>query len=94
MLALRVCPFLITSGSLPLQPAYHSSLNEGGYNEACGCAVLPLKTEFRGPAEIAEEGACAHGIMSLLFFFFWHVISTIADKLYSLSDYLHTTTIR
>lgn len=38
------------------QPAYHSKKNEDGNPEACSCAICPLKTEFRGPAELAEAG--------------------------------------
>eukprot|EP01032_Pedospumella_encystans_P021442 gene21442-24322_t len=35
-------------------PAYHSKKNEDGNPEACSCAICPLKTEFRGPADLAE----------------------------------------
>jgi hypothetical protein len=38
------------------QPAYHSKKNEDGYPEACSCAICPLKTEFRGPADGADPG--------------------------------------
>ncbi|KAJ1402433.1 actin-related protein 2/3 complex subunit 3 [Ochromonadaceae sp. CCMP2298] len=34
-------------------PAYHSKKNEDGFTEACGCAVCPLKTALRGPADPA-----------------------------------------
>jgi len=37
-------------------PAYHSTLNELHAQEACGCAVLPIKTRARGPAPPAPEG--------------------------------------
>jgi len=30
-------------------PAYHSKRNEEGYEEACGCAICPLKSELKGP---------------------------------------------
>ena len=38
-------------------PAYHSKYagQETG-DEACGCAMLPLKTKTRGPAPLAAEG--------------------------------------
>jgi actin related protein 2/3 complex subunit 3 len=39
-----------------VQPAYHSKKNEEGYPEACSCAICPLKTEFRGPAEPSDPG--------------------------------------
>eukprot|EP01039_Chlorochromonas_danica_P010792 gene10792-11992_t len=35
-------------------PAYHSKKNEEGYAEACGCALCPIRTEFRGPAPYPE----------------------------------------
>ncbi|EOD03637.1 hypothetical protein EMIHUDRAFT_259880, partial [Emiliania huxleyi CCMP1516] len=35
---------------------YHSSLNGTETEVACGCAILPLKTSIRGPAESAAEG--------------------------------------
>ena len=38
------------------QPAYHSKKNEEGYPETCSCAICPLKTDFRGPAEPADPG--------------------------------------
>lgn len=33
-------------------PVYHSQYNEkdGEFAEACGCAILPMKTKLRGPA--------------------------------------------
>ena len=31
-------------------PAYHSKIDGAGADEACGCALLPLKTKLRGPA--------------------------------------------
>ncbi len=34
-------------------PAYHSSLNEAKFSEACGCAICPLKTEVKGPAVLS-----------------------------------------
>ncbi|KAF1779037.1 Actin-related protein 2/3 complex subunit 3 [Phytophthora cactorum] len=37
-------------------PAYHSTLNELQTQEACGCAILPIKTRARGPAPPAPEG--------------------------------------
>uniref|UniRef100_A0AAV1TIB7 Actin-related protein 2/3 complex subunit 3 n=1 Tax=Peronospora matthiolae TaxID=2874970 RepID=A0AAV1TIB7_9STRA len=36
-------------------PAYHSTLNELQTQEACGCAILPIKTRARGPAPPAPE---------------------------------------
>uniref|UniRef100_M4BC35 Actin-related protein 2/3 complex subunit 3 n=1 Tax=Hyaloperonospora arabidopsidis (strain Emoy2) TaxID=559515 RepID=M4BC35_HYAAE len=36
-------------------PAYHSTLNELQTQEACGCAILPIKTRTRGPAPPAPE---------------------------------------
>lgn len=36
-------------------PAYHSTLNELQVQEACGCAILPIKTRARGPAPPAPE---------------------------------------
>ncbi|KAG6609505.1 Actin-related protein 2/3 complex subunit 3 [Phytophthora cinnamomi] len=36
-------------------PAYHSTLNELQAQEACGCAILPIKTRARGPAPPAPE---------------------------------------
>lgn len=37
-------------------PAYHSTFNELQLQEACGCAILPIKTRTRGPAPPAPEG--------------------------------------
>ncbi|KAJ0394278.1 hypothetical protein P43SY_000579 [Pythium insidiosum] len=37
-------------------PAYHSAFNELATQEACGCALLPIKTRSRGPAPPAPEG--------------------------------------
>lgn len=37
-------------------PAYHSSFNEAQAQDACGCALLPIKTRSRGPAPPAPEG--------------------------------------
>ncbi len=37
-------------------PAYHSSFNELQTAEACGFALLPIKTRSRGPAPPAPEG--------------------------------------
>lgn len=37
-------------------PAYHSTFNELQTQEACGCAILPIKTRARGPAPPAPEG--------------------------------------
>ena len=34
-------------------PAYHSKIDGAGADEACGCALLPLKTKLRGPAPAA-----------------------------------------
>ncbi len=36
-------------------PAYHSKLcdESSSFNESCGCALCPLKSEVRGPAEPA-----------------------------------------
>ena len=34
-------------------PAYHSKIDGAGSDEACGCALLPLKTKLRGPAPAA-----------------------------------------
>lgn len=31
-------------------PAYHSKRNDEGYEESCGSAVCPLKTDIKGPA--------------------------------------------
>lgn len=39
-----------------MQPAYHSKKNEDGDSEACGCALCPLKTDCKGPANPIEEG--------------------------------------
>lgn len=39
-----------------LQPAYHSRKNEDGDAEACSCAICPLRTELKGPAQQIEEG--------------------------------------
>eukprot|EP01038_Epipyxis_sp_PR26KG_P014162 gene14162-19002_t len=36
-------------------PAYHSKRNEEGDNEACSCAICPLKTALKGPAPPADE---------------------------------------
>jgi len=36
-------------------PAYHSSMNGGEHEVACGCAVLPLKTTTRGPAPLLAD---------------------------------------
>ncbi|DBA02692.1 TPA: hypothetical protein N0F65_010517 [Lagenidium giganteum] len=36
-------------------PAYHSAFNELQTQEACGCAILPIKTRSRGPAPPAPE---------------------------------------
>lgn len=37
-------------------PTYHSAFNDLQTQEACGCAILPIKTRSRGPAPIAPEG--------------------------------------
>eukprot|EP01036_Dinobryon_divergens_P023139 gene23139-31456_t len=31
-------------------PAYHSKRNDDGYEEVCGCAICPLKSEIKGIA--------------------------------------------
>eukprot|EP00599_Poterioochromonas_sp_BG-1_P015121 CAMPEP_0173157800 /NCGR_PEP_ID=MMETSP1105-20130129/15876_1 /TAXON_ID=2985 /ORGANISM="Ochromonas sp., Strain BG-1" /LENGTH=176 /DNA_ID=CAMNT_0014075405 /DNA_START=56 /DNA_END=586 /DNA_ORIENTATION=- len=31
-------------------PAYHSKKNEESFQEACGCAICPLRTDVKGPA--------------------------------------------
>ena len=38
-------------------PAYHSKMagQEGDLDEACGCTILPLKTQTRGPAPIQAD---------------------------------------
>lgn len=33
-------------------PAYHSSLNDSKFPEACQCALCPIKTEVKGPAAL------------------------------------------
>lgn len=38
-----------------MQPAYHSSLNDGPEQVACGCAILPLKTRTKGPAPVQRD---------------------------------------
>mmetsp|Transcript_21761 Transcript_21761/g.65221 ORF Transcript_21761/g.65221 Transcript_21761/m.65221 type:complete len:174 (+) Transcript_21761:185-706(+) len=37
-------------------PAYHSKFDGAGLEEACGCALLPLRTKARGPAPPCHEG--------------------------------------
>jgi len=37
-------------------PAYHSKKNNDGNQEACGCALCPLRTELRGPAVTSPAG--------------------------------------
>nr|GMC96187.1 Actin-related protein 2/3 complex subunit 3 [Ipomoea batatas] len=37
-------------------PVHHSSFVDGeGISKACGCPLLPLKTDIEGPAPVAEE---------------------------------------
>ena len=38
-----------------VMPAYHSKLVGTEFTEACGCALLPLKTKTRGPAPACTE---------------------------------------
>ncbi|CAM9714366.1 unnamed protein product, partial [Choristocarpus tenellus] len=37
-------------------PAYHSKLGNIDCEVACGCAILPLATKFRGPAQLLQPG--------------------------------------
>ena len=48
----------LTASIVCLQ-VYHSSLNGTETEVACGCAILPLKTSIRGPAESVAEGDSA-----------------------------------
>ena len=42
-------------------PAYHSRRNDDGYEEVCGCAICPLKSEIKGiapqfvPSNVEDE---------------------------------------
>lgn len=65
------------------QPAYHSKKNEDGYPEACSCAICPLKTEFRGPADVADAGwliSCIDIVYKVFMYSHDFVCSCSADK--------------
>lgn len=38
-------------------PSYHSKYEEIKFEETCSCAICPLKTELKGPAEKIQKGS-------------------------------------
>ncbi|KAG5179496.1 actin-related protein 2/3 complex subunit 3 [Tribonema minus] len=50
-------------------PAYHSKLQGTSVGDACGCAILPLRTNLRGPAPILPKGDQEDIIDETLFYF-------------------------
>lgn len=47
---------LPTIHALSSQPAYHSKQITGNMQEACSCALCPIRTEIRGPAPTSPAG--------------------------------------
>ena len=50
------CPTELPLLVLSSQPAYHSKQITLETQEACSCALCPLRTELKGPAPISPPG--------------------------------------
>jgi actin related protein 2/3 complex subunit 3 len=53
-----------------LQPAYHSKQGTEELQEACSCALCPLRTDLKGPAAIAQQGTFLTNTMTFMHFNF------------------------